>query len=90
MKLSGNDHIQVENYVTNEHSQMRVIDVFAYHGRFIVYGELAVRSVWIPNRAEGKPTQPARPSCFVVLPDASNDEIAKFVDAIRGLPLKGE
>ncbi len=32
VKLAVNDHIRVENYVTNEHSQMRVIDVFSYDG----------------------------------------------------------
>ena len=35
VKLAVNDHIRVENYVTNEHFQMRVIDVFSYDGQFI-------------------------------------------------------
>ena len=35
VKLAVNDHIRVENYVTNEHSQMGIIDVFSYDGQFI-------------------------------------------------------
>lgn len=39
MQLAVNDHVRLENSVTKEYSQLRIIEVLVYHGQFIIYGE---------------------------------------------------
>mgnify|MGYP001580444415 FL=1 len=84
--LSVHQQFELHNSATRQKALFEVLDLFAYRGQSVVYGERLRQGIWLPSSV-GHIQAPPGPACFPIFPEEPATEVVALVGQIGSLPL---